>query len=87
MKRIDLIGSPVAHVLSPGVLNPMLQAAGQDVQVVATEVNVGELAEYVRATRRGGEVVGLIVTTPLKQQILAHLDETTDARLDAFVVS
>lgn len=78
MKRIDLIGSPVAHVLSPGVLNPMLQAAGQDVQVVATEVNAGELAEYVRATRRGGEVVGLIVTTPLKQQILAHLDETTD---------
>ena len=38
----------------------------------------GELAEYVRMTREGSEVVGLIVTTPLKQPILAHLDEATD---------
>jgi shikimate dehydrogenase len=78
MKRIDLIGSPVAHVLSPSILNPMLGAAGDDVQVVATEVAEGKLADYVRMTRGGGEVVGLIVTTPLKQPILAHLDEATD---------
>ena len=78
MKRIDLIGSPVAHVLSPRILNPMLRAAGDDVQVVATEVAEGKLAEYVRRTRAGSEVVGLIVTTPLKQPILADLNEATD---------
>jgi shikimate dehydrogenase len=78
MKRIDLIGSPVAHTLSPSILNPMLRAAGEDVQVMATEVAEDELAEYVRLTRAGGEVVGLIVTTPLKQPILAHLDQATD---------
>ncbi|MFZ0602512.1 MAG: hypothetical protein WAN05_14370 [Roseiarcus sp.] len=78
MKRIDLIGSPIAHVLSPSILNPMLRAAGDGVQVVRTEMTEGELAEYVRMTREGREVVGLIVTTPLKQPILAHLDEATD---------
>lgn len=78
MKRIHLIGSPVAHALSPSILNPMLRAAGDDVQVVATEVAEGKLAEYVRMTRTGSEVVGLIVTTPLKEPILAHLDEATE---------
>ena len=78
MKRIDLIGSPVAHVLSPRILNPMLRAAGDDVQVVGTEVAEGKLGEYVRRTRAGSEVVGLIVTTPLKQPILAYLNEATD---------
>jgi shikimate dehydrogenase len=78
MKRIDLIGSPVTHVLSPSIINPMLRAAGDDVQVVGTEVAEGKLAEYVRMTRAGNEVVGLIVTTPLKQPILSHLDEATD---------
>jgi shikimate dehydrogenase len=78
MKRIDLIGSPVAHVLSPRILNPMLRAAGHDVQVVGAEVAEVKLAEYVRVTRTRSEVVGLIVTTPLKQPILAYLDAATD---------
>jgi shikimate dehydrogenase len=81
MQRIEMIGSPVDHVRSPDLLNALFRAAGDDAEVLTTEVTAELLPSYVRAARERG-MAGLIVTTPLKQAIVAHLDRTTDlARL------
>jgi shikimate dehydrogenase len=77
MKRIEMIGTPLDHVRSPGILNPMFRAAGDDVEVVTRGMGPGDLAAYVEKTRGSGAVIGLIVTTPLKQAITAHLDRKT----------
>lgn len=78
MKRIDLIGSPIAHVRSPSILNPRLRAAGDCAHIAAVEVFERDLPDYARSAREQSDVVGLIVTTPLKHAILAYLDRTTD---------
>ena len=77
MKRIEMIGSPVDHVLSPGIMNPMFKAAGEPYQVVAREVLPAELDAYAASVRGDDAIIGLIVTTPLKQAIRAHLDRET----------
>ena len=77
MKRIAMIGSPIDHVLSPGLLNPMFRAAGEPYEVVAREVRKAELDPYVAAIRGDPSWVGLIVTTPLKQAIRDHLARET----------
>lgn len=77
MRRIEMIGTPLDHARSPGILNPMFRAAGDDVEVVTREMEPGALAAYVERTRGDGDVIGLIVTTPLKQAIAAHLDRST----------
>jgi len=77
MKRIEIIGSPVDHVLSPGIMNPMFRAAGEPYEVVAREVRPTELEAYAANVKGDDAVIGLIVTTPLKQAIRAHLDRET----------
>jgi shikimate 5-dehydrogenase len=61
MKRIIMIGTPLIHVRSPGILNPMLRAAGQDAEVATCEIGEEELDEFVKATRGAEDVLGLIV--------------------------
>ena len=39
VKRIEMIGTPLDHVRSPGILNPMFRAAGEEVEVVTREVD------------------------------------------------
>jgi len=77
MKRIEIIGSPVDHVLSPGIMNPLFKAAGEPFEVVAREVRPAELDAYAASVRADDAIIGLIVTTPLKQAIRAHLDRET----------
>jgi shikimate 5-dehydrogenase len=77
MKRIEMIGSPIDHVLSPGIMNPMFEAAGEPYRVVAREVRPADLDVYAAESRGDDAIIGLIVTTPLKQAIRAHLDRET----------
>ena len=77
MRRIEMIGIPLDHARSPGILNPMFRARGEDVEVITREVRPADLRAYVARTRGERRVIGLIVTTPLKQAITAHLDERT----------
>jgi shikimate dehydrogenase len=77
MQQIVMIGSPLAHVRSPAILNPMLRASGLRVEVVTHEVTAGGLDAFAAATRNDAGIVGLIVTTPLKQAVPAYLDRRT----------
>jgi shikimate dehydrogenase len=77
MKKIVMIGSPLTHVRSPAIINPMLRAAGENVEVVVRELSARELAGFAEATRDTRSVIGLIVTTPLKQAICSYLDRRT----------
>ncbi len=78
VKRIEMIGTPLDHVRSPGILNPMFRAAGEAVEVVTREVNSAALSAYVDATRGDADVLGLLVTTPLKQAILPFVDRLSE---------
>src|ERR1700761_8249352 len=77
MKRIEFIGVPLSHAQTPGILNPVLEAAKEDLRVVCRETREQDLAAYLTAARQDRDIVGLVVTTPLKRAICAHLDRTT----------
>jgi len=77
MKRIEMIGFPLSHVRSPNLLNAMLAQTGDDRRVVLRPLEVGEFPAYAGATRQDKDVIGLIVTTPLKQLVCGGLDRRT----------
>jgi shikimate dehydrogenase len=77
MKRIEFIGAPLSHAQTPGILNPVLEAAKEDLRVVCRETEERDLATYLAAARQDPDIVGLVVTTPLKRAICAHLDQAT----------
>ena len=72
-----MIGSPLAHVLTPALLNARLAADGLGLRVTPREIGVSDLAAYVAAARGAEEVRGLVVTTPLKEAVCGHLDRKT----------
>jgi shikimate dehydrogenase len=77
MKRIEMIGRPLGHVRTPGLLNERLAAQGLALRVVCREVAPEGLAAYVNEARREVDLVGLVVTTPLKEAICRLLDRRT----------
>jgi shikimate dehydrogenase len=78
MKRIEMIGSPLAHVLTPALLNARLAADGIGLSVTPREIGASHLAGYIAAARGNDAVMGLVVTTPLKEAICGHLDRKTE---------
>ena len=78
-----LIGSPVAHSLSPHMHNAAFAAAGLNKIYIPFEVR--DVAAFVRQafhprTRTLDlRLRGLSVTAPHKQSVIAHLDELDDA--------
>lgn len=73
-----VIGSPVAHSLSPALHNAAFTAAGVDWIYTAFEVAPGCAAAAVDAMRTLG-LGGLSVTMPHKEDIAAALDELDPA--------
>ncbi|MGH7022375.1 MAG: shikimate dehydrogenase family protein [Caulobacteraceae bacterium] len=70
-----VVGSPIAHSLSPVIHNAWIEAAGLDAVYVALEPS--NLTELVRALR-GGVVRGLNVTAPFKTEALALADSASE---------
>ncbi len=73
-----LIGSPVAHSLSPAIHQAAFDAAGVDWAYVAFEVAPGRAAEAVDAMRVLG-LAGLSVTMPHKHDAAAAVDRLDPA--------
>jgi len=73
-----MIGSPVGHVRSPALLNALFQEAGDDAEVVTEEVDEHRLEARVAGYRRDPRLIGLIVTTPLKQAICRYVVRRTE---------
>lgn len=84
MKRIILIGDPVAHSRSPLMQNAALAALGLDARYEAVRTTAVELPARVAALR-GPEFLGANVTLPHKQAVLPLLNalEPQAARIGA----
>lgn len=74
--RCAVLGSPVAHSLSPVMHRAAYAALGLDWTYEPVEVRAGALAEFLGAL--GEDVRGLSVTAPLKQEAAAVADHRSD---------
>lgn len=77
-KMLAVIGSPIAHSLSPAMHNAAIRAAQLDFLYIALPVLPASLGDGVRGLRALG-FRGFNVTLPHKSAILPFLDEIDDA--------
>ena len=73
-RTCGLIGSPVAHTLSPMIQNHMAQATGQNLVYLPYPVAHGDLEAAVRGAL-AMDFLGLNVTVPYKSDVIAFLAE------------
>jgi shikimate dehydrogenase len=77
MKQIIMIGTPLTYVRSPYFLRALIAADGREVVVNTQEVGIADLPAFVDEARRMDDLLGMVVTTPLKNAICASLDRST----------
>lgn len=77
-KAIGLIGTPIAHSLSPALHTASFAQMGVDCVYLAFDVQPEQLEAAVRGMRELG-FVGFNVTMPHKTVVARHLDELSDA--------
>lgn len=75
MKRIGLIGFPVAHSASPRMQGAAFTAAGLDWQYELWHTPLEDLAERVWRIRDDDSIAGANVTVPHKVNVMPFLDE------------
>lgn len=71
-----MLGSPVAHSLSPALHRAAYAALGLDRRYDAVDVRPAELADFLAGL--GPDWAGLSLTMPLKQTVLPLLDGLSD---------
>ncbi|MGO8672355.1 MAG: shikimate dehydrogenase [Capsulimonadaceae bacterium] len=77
-KIVGVWGHPVAHSRSPAMHNAALRELGLDWIYVPFDVAPEKVADAVRAVR-GLDMVGVNVTVPLKERVIAGLDFVDEA--------
>ncbi|HSA99543.1 MAG TPA: shikimate dehydrogenase [Anaerolineales bacterium] len=79
MIRLGLIGYPLGHSLSPKIHTAALQACGLegDYSLFPIHPDDKQSLKDLLARLRSGEVQGLNVTIPHKQNVMPYLDELT----------
>ncbi len=75
-RRAAVLGSPIAHSLSPLLHRAAYDQLGLDWTYDAIEVDSAGLAEFLAAC--GPDWVGLSLTMPLKRAVLPLLDSASD---------
>ncbi|MDR1590338.1 MAG: shikimate dehydrogenase [Oscillospiraceae bacterium] len=78
-RLLAVIGSPVAHSLSPLIHNRFARALGLPYVYVAFEVTPGTLGGFIEAAR-ALNMAGFNVTMPLKRLLLPYLTAPPGAR-------
>ncbi len=73
-----LIGSPIAHSISPKMHNLSFQALGLDYVYLAFDIGQSDLEKVVYGLRELG-AIGYNVTMPYKTAIVKYMDELTPA--------
>jgi len=76
VRRAAVLGSPIAHSLSPTLHRAAYAGLGLDWRYDALEVDAHGLPAFLRAC--GPEWVGLSLTMPLKRAVLPLLDTASD---------
>ena len=75
MTRCAVLGSPIAHSLSPAMHRAAYAALGLDWRYDAFEVEEGELRGFIASL--GDDVRGLSLTMPLKRVVLTTADDVS----------
>jgi shikimate dehydrogenase len=73
-RRLAVLGSPIAHSLSPALHTAAYRALGLNWDYTAVEVAAGELDRFLDSLT--GQWLGLSLTMPLKHEIQSRLDDT-----------
>ena len=81
-----VIGSPIAHSISPAIHNAAFVACALDWIYLAFEVRDGDAPAALEAVRTLG-IRGLSVTMPHKTAVAAAVDELTDAARELHAVN
>lgn len=80
MKKLCVIGDPIAHSKSPLIQNAMIKALGLEYEYSAVRVPAGETAPFLERAK-AGEFSGFNATMPHKQDLVPLMDELdADAR-------
>jgi shikimate dehydrogenase len=74
IKTYCIIGDPISHSLSPGMLNAAFSALGLNCTYIAFRVPANELKESVESLR-SINISGFNVTVPHKVGVMDYLDE------------
>ena len=74
MRKLCVIGDPIAHSLSPLIQNAMVQAAGLDYIYDARRVAGEDTAQWLAQARNEG-YVGFNATMPHKEHLVPLMDE------------
>ena len=77
-KVFFMIADPIDHVRTPEVLNPLFQARGLDAVMVPIHFTPETFADGWEMMRRIGNLGGVVVSVPLKQQAMALADEVLE---------
>jgi shikimate dehydrogenase len=79
MIKLGLVGYPLGHSLSPRIHDAALQACGLEGDYCPYPIRLDDKQELkdVLACVRSGELLGLNVTIPHKQNVIEYLDELT----------
>jgi len=79
--KLEVIGSPIAHSLSPLIHKTFLDYMGIKHEYRLMDIKKGELLEYIDYVRKNS-VCGFNVTMPHKKDVMEYLDDIDDeARL------
>lgn len=77
MRRLCVIGDPVAHSKSPAIQNAMLRSLGLDDEYLCKLVRAEDLKEFMADMRRG-DWAGCNVTMPHKRAVIPYLDQVEE---------
>ena len=75
MNRVLLLGDPISRSLSPVMQNAAFEALGLDCQYVLREVSPAQLVPAMADLRSDERILGANVTIPLKESVIAFLDD------------
>ena len=73
-----VVGNPIGHSLSPVIHSAWIEAAGLDARYGRFQPDSPEEFAALVDRVRSGEIAGLNVTSPFKEQTLALADEASE---------
>ena len=84
--ELGIIGFPIAHSISPVFQQAALDHCGIGATYRAQEVAPAEVGQFIQGLR-DSRILGINVTVPHKEAVIAHLDEVDDWATEAGAVN
>jgi shikimate dehydrogenase len=73
-----IVGDPIKQVRTPGILNPLIQAAGRNAVLLPFHVPEQKFEDVIRGIKGLANLGGLVITYPFKERALALVDELSE---------